>query len=229
MSSSNSKGYTVEGNEGGLLPGTGKARSDWVIAWFTWFFGIDAKDNPSYVQSNYGDRSIDYNQGRYPPQFADEKGKVYFLAGAAGTKFTTRSIIPYDTWQCILVPVYIMSACPEEFPSLDAHGLRELVDKDVAGVNLDDQKSIHVTLDEVDIPKSKIEQIKIYDPFDVPLPDENILNLDMSSTKMITNGYWVFLDPDRIEPGEHTLYVLGKSKNYITDTTYNLTVRGKKK
>ena len=50
-------------------------------------------------------------------------------------------------------------------------GLRELVDKDVAGVNLDDQKSIHVTLDEVDIPKSKIEQIKIYDPFDVPLPD----------------------------------------------------------
>ena len=160
-----------------------------------------------------------------------KRAKSIFLQEAAGTKFTTRSIIPYDTWQCILVPVYIMSACPEEFPSLDKPGLlQDLVDKDVAGVNLDDQKSIHVTLDEVDIPKSEIEQIKIYDPpFPVPLPDENILNLDMPFTKMITNGYWVFLDPDKIGPGEHTLYVLGKSKNYVTETTYNLTIRGKKK
>jgi hypothetical protein len=226
--SSSSIGYTVPGPPDKLLQGTGKPKNDWVIAWHAWFLGIGTNDNPSYGVPGYGDRSVDYNQGRYPPQFQDEKGKVYFLAGAAGTKFTTRSIIPYDTWQCILVPVYLMSGSLKEFPGLDELGLQKLVDDDFAGAKLGDKDSINATIDGQDLTGS-IEQVKIYTPFSVSLPDDNILRIGDLSIEMITNGYWLFLDPESLGPGEHILYVLGKSKTYVTETTYNLTIRGKKK
>lgn len=221
MSKSDKK-YAIPGEPNQNLRGTGKPKVDWVKAWHHWFFGIDAKDNPSYGPSDYGDRTIDYNQGRYPPQFASADGKVYFLAGAAGTAFTTRSIIPADTWQSILVPVYTMSACHEEFPSLNDVELKQLVTDDVNGAT-----TRKATLDGDDI-TSEIQQIEIFESFPVPLPDENILNLDVTLPNMITKGYWLFLDPEQVGLGEHILYVLGKSKNYVTETTYNLTIRGKK-
>src|ERR1700693_136416 len=191
--------YTIGGAPTQTLRGTEKSKSEWVIAWHRWFFGIEAKDNPSYGPYDYSGRSIYYNQGRYPPEYADTKGKVYFLAGAAGTTFTTRSIIPYDSWQCIVVPVYTMSASADEFPSLSPADLKNLVEKDVQGATEPNFGELKAELDGRGLPRNEIEQIIIYEPFTVGLPDENILNVDVPYTKMITNGYWMFLDPEQID------------------------------
>jgi hypothetical protein len=199
---------------------TNKNKTEWVQVWHHWFFGIESKDNPSYGPSDYGNRSIDYNQGRIPADWPPQTGrKVYFLAGAAGTQFTTRSIIPAGGWQCIIVPVYIMTASRDEFPSVE--DLPKFVKNDVDGT-----KTRKATLDGQSIPDDRIERIQIYEPFTVGLPDENILDLDTPSTDMISDGYWIFLDPKQILAGDHILSVLGQSPNYLSDTTYNLCIKG---
>jgi hypothetical protein len=217
-------GYTLkEGAKPGRMD-----KTDWIKAWHQWFFSIEEKNHPSYSVSDYSVRSNDYNQGRIPSGDnwpSDAKNKVWFLAGIQGTSSKTRSIIPSGSWECILVPVYVMSASEDEFPKLSMDQLKDLVKKDVDGVNKEPNLFV-ATLDGSISLSNDIERMPIYEPFKIHnIPQENILGLDVDSTTMISDGYWIYLDLGTISPGDHILHIRGEAPNYISDTTYNLSVR----
>jgi len=210
------KSYTIQGM--GNVGTTKVQKRDWVRAWCNWFFGIEEDEHPSY-----SNQSNDNKQGRTPYGFPqDAEGKVWFLAPAHVTTILTRSIIR-GSWESILFPVYFMGASQDEFPGLSLDALRRLVKEDVDGF---ETSSCVASLDRnIDLRES-IERICITDSFfDVLLPDENILQLDINSTKTICDGYWLFLDLGAILPGDHVLHIRGEAPNYFSDTTYALVNR----
>jgi hypothetical protein len=210
---------TLKGGPNESLSDSGVTKVQWVQAWNQWFFGIEPDQHPSFGAGDYAQRKIDYNQGRYPTGFPEiAQGKVYFFAGAMGTGFVTRSVIPAGSWKCILVPVYNRSASHDEFPSVD--DLKSFVTEDVEAA------SKEASLDGKKIPEEKIERVSALEDFTIYLPEENILDLDKHSTEMICDGWWLFLNPIELGPGDHILNVKGATSIYTTDTTYNLCIRG---
>jgi hypothetical protein len=223
----------------------GLDRSDWIVPWWNWFYSIEEKDHPSYT-SNYGVRSNDYNQGRLPYIWSDDKkgiwsddkkGKVWFLAGAYGTTSSVRSIIPVGDWEAIVAPAYVMGASKQEFPSLSDAQIQKLVEDDVNGVkpkgkNTDGTPHLQATFDGKDY-TSGLERIKwdVCNWFKVTnIPQENILGLDdVDSIDMVSDGIWMFLNMSNIPAGDHKLHLRGEAPNYISDMTFNLTIRGKPK
>jgi len=199
-----------------------KQLSDWIQCWWEWFYSIEEKEHPVYA-SEYKVRSNDYNQSRVPPNWDDNtKKKVWFLAGAYGTQSTTRSVIPEGEWS-ILAPAYNMGASEQEFPSLSREKIQSLVEEDVNGAT-----ELDANLDGKNL-TNKLKRVKWKESggwFKVRgIAAENILALDdTDSIDMISDGQWLWLKP--LPPGDHQLHLSGKSKNYKSDITFNLTVRG---
>ena len=204
----------------------GKPINAWIERWWNWYYSIEEKEHPSYSSSsNYGIRNNDYNQGRTPRDWGENAEKrVWFLAGAYGTNSMLKSIIPAteteENWS-ILAPAYNMGVSKAEFPSLDSRELEKLLKDDVDGA-----KDLKVTLKSSEGIKdlsNELQRIET-DWFDVSnIPEENILALDVDHINMKSDGYWIFLE---LAPGEHILQLYGKSDNYESDMTFNLTVRG---
>lgn len=205
-----------------------KPLNEWVQNWFRWFLSIGEEENPAYSSSDYT-RKNDYDQGRVLYGWPDEaKNKVWFLAGAHGGSSRTRSIIPQGNDWHILVPAYIMSGSIPEFPKLNKEQIKTLVEDDVnaVGKNAADAKKkgrLKATLDGQDL-TDRLQRIET-DWFTVNgIPDDNIYDLEVDSIEMMTIGYWFFLAP--LKPGDHLVSVHGEAPNYMTDMTFNLTVRG---
>lgn len=209
----------------------GQPRQDWTKAWWQWFYSIEEKNHPAFASADYNTRNNDYNQGRVPFDWPeDAKNKVWFLAGAYGSEIKSRSIIPAGQWEGIFAPAYNMGASVEEFPSMSKDQILDLVRDDVDGVGTDindaiQKGNLEATLDGEDY-TANLERIKTYDWFKVNLVQENVLDLDVDSLSMISDGYWICVNPP---PGDHILRLRGKSKNYNSDMTFNLTVRGPSK
>jgi hypothetical protein len=198
----------------------------WIKNWWNWYFSIEEYNHPSYA---YGFRKNDVLQGRRPHEIwpgpsPPPEADVWFLAGSYGIAGETRTIMPAG-FRKILASPYNMSGSHEEFPSLTDREIQRLVEDDVDKIT--DKLA---TLDGHDITHS-LERKKwdFTGWFPVShIPEENILGLDVEGINMMSDGWWLFLDENDLQPGDHVLRLKGESPVYKTDTKYNITVRGPK-
>ena len=61
-------------------------------------------------------------------------------------------------------------------------------------------------------------------PFDIILPDNNVIEATPGHTRAVSDGYWVFLQP--LAPGKHKICAIGSCSSGKTkvDVTFNVNV-----
>jgi hypothetical protein len=126
-------------------------------------------------------------------------GPVWFLAGTLQGQAERSCTIPAA--KAILFPVINFEASVAEG---DGTTEEELAAR--AKFEMDQITDIRATISRTNT--DELKQYRVKSPlFNVTLPDDNVLGLPAQTTKMISEGYWLFLRP--LEPGKYDLNSFG--------------------
>jgi hypothetical protein len=164
----------------------GLTYADWTARWWQWVLSIAKIENPLIDETGKNCAN-------------GQSGPVWFLAGALEGSAERSCTIPAD--KAILFPVINVEASvaegdgstEEELSACVKFEMDQITDMRaiISGTNLDELK-----------------QYRIQSPlFNVTLPADNVLGLPAQSTKMMSEGYWLFLKPPK--PGIYNLYSFG--------------------
>jgi hypothetical protein len=164
----------------------GRTYAEWTARWWQWVLSIAKTENPLVDQN--GKNCVN-----------NQSGPVWFLAGALKGSAERSCTIPAD--KAILFPVINVEASvaegdgstEEELSARVKFEMDQITDMQamISGTNLDELK-----------------QYRIQSPlFNVTLPADNVLGLPAQTTKMMSEGYWLFLKP--LKPGNCDLYSFG--------------------
>jgi hypothetical protein len=165
----------------------GRSYSEWTAKWWQWVLGIPKSESP--VIDNTGKNSA-----------KNQMGPVWFLAGTLQGQAERSCTIP--SAKAILFPVINFEASVAEG---DGTTEEELAAR--AKLEMDQITDIRATISGSNI-AYELKHYRIKSPlFNVTLPDDNVLGLPAQTTKMISEGYWLFLRP--LEPGDYSLYSFG--------------------
>ena len=164
----------------------GRTYAEWTAKWWQWVLALPKTENPLVGDTG---KDCTNNQG----------GPVWFLAGTLQGQAERSCIIPAD--KAILFPVINFEASvaendgttQEELAARAKFEMDQIIDMRamINGINIDELKQYRVQSP----------------PFNVTLSMDNVLGLPAQTTKMISEGYWIFLRP--IEPGKYDLYSFG--------------------
>ncbi|HJU84890.1 MAG TPA: hypothetical protein VJ551_00210 [Nitrososphaeraceae archaeon] len=164
----------------------GRTYAEWTAKWWQWALSIPKTENP-LVDENGESCAINQN------------GPVWFLAGTLKGPAERSCTIPVD--RAILFPVINFEASVAEG---DGTKDEELVAR--AKFEMDQITNIRAMICGTSV--NELKQYRIQSPpFNVTLPADNVLGLPAQTTKMISEGYWLFLKP--LEPGNYDLYSFG--------------------
>jgi hypothetical protein len=164
----------------------GRTYAEWTARWWQWVLSIPKTNNPLIDENG---RNCANNQS----------GPVSFLAGTLKGPAERSCTIPAD--KAILFPVINFEASVAEG---DGTTDEELAAH--AEFEMDQITNMHAMISGINI--NELKQYRIQSPpFNVTLPIENVLGLPAQTTKMISDGYWLFLKP--LEPGTYDLYSFG--------------------
>ena len=170
----------------------GLAYSQWIVKWWRWLLSIPKKNSPVLDLSGelVSERQVDPN--------------VWFLAGTLGGHAFRRSNVPLG--KAVLMPIINYESSFADEPGLTTE--EQLTVK--CKTEIDDIMDLWFSIDGLRF--EDLSQYRIRSPlFDVDLCDNNILNLDKLTTKMISDGYWVFLKP--LKTGSHKLISSGSCRS----------------
>jgi hypothetical protein len=177
----------------------------WTVRWWRWLLSLPKGSNPALDMS-----------GGYSEQRQDDPN-VWFLAGTFGGLVERKCKIP--SGKAILLPVINYECSFEEEPLITTKiGLESKCKSEI-----DDIKDVSFLIDET--PLTDLSLYRIHSPlFSIHLQDNNVLGLQPCSTKMISDGFWVFLRPLTI--GRHQIRSFGscRSGKIRIGVTYNLYV-----
>jgi hypothetical protein len=178
----------------------------WIVKWWLWILSIPKERNPVFDNSGIYtvERQCDPN--------------VWFLSGTFGGSVVRKCKIPLG--RAILIPVINYECSFVDEPSINTARELELKCKS----EIDDIKNLSFRIDQFQT--NDLTPYRIRSPlFDVYLGEKNILGVDPIQTKMISDGYWIFLKPLRI--GRHLLTSSGscQSGKIMIGTKYELYVR----
>lgn len=184
--------------------------SEWTAKWWQWAFSTPREANP--VLDEDGKNCA---QG--------QSGPVWFLAGTFGGSVVRECTIPAE--KSIMFPILNSECSYAEFPNLKTES--EL--RDCAKTFQDQVTQIETTIDGVGL--QGLEKYRVQSPlFNLTLPENNALGIQVPSTQAVSDGNWVFLKP--LTPGKHEIHSSGSSvdftttstNTFATETTYHLTV-----
>jgi hypothetical protein len=184
--------------------------SEWTAKWWQWAFSTPKQVNP--VLDEDGKNCA---QG--------QSGPVWFLAGTFGGSVVRECTIPAE--KSIMFPILNSECSYAEFPNLKTES--EL--RDCAKTFQDQVTQIEATIDGVGL--QGLEKYRVQSPlFNLTLPENNALGIQVLSTQAVSDGNWVFLKP--LTPGKHEIHFRGSSvdftttstNTFATETTYHLTV-----
>ena len=181
----------------------GRTYADWTASWWQWVLSIPKIDNPLLDQNG---KNCANNQS----------GPVWFLAGTLQGQTERSCTIPAD--KAILFPVINYEASVAEG---DGTTEEELAAR--AKFEMDQITDIRATISRINI--DELKQYRVKSPlFNVTLPDDNVLGLPAQTTKMISEGYWLFLRP--LEPGKYDLNSFGSclAGRIKIGVSYHLTI-----
>jgi hypothetical protein len=177
----------------------------WTVRWWRWLLSLPKGINPALDMS-----------GRYSEQRQDDPN-VWFLAGTFGGHVERKCRIP--SGKAILMPVINYECSFAEEPLITTKiGLESKCKSEI-----DDIKDVSFMIDETLL--CDLSPYRIRSPlFSIQLQDDNVLGLEPCSTKMISDGFWIFLRPLII--GRYHVRSFGscRSGKIRIGVTYNLYV-----
>jgi hypothetical protein len=187
----------------------GLTLSQWTIKWWRWLLSIPKDKNPAIDISgtNLSDSQSDPN--------------VWFLAGTLGGTAMRSCKIPFG--KAIVMPVINYRYSFSDTPGINTEkGLTLKCKKEI-----DDIKNLSFQIDDMFV--NDLSSYRISTPlFDVHLGEnnieKNILCDNPFDTKMVSDGYWIFLKP--LTVGLHKLVSSGscQSGKITIATNYDLFV-----
>jgi len=181
---------------------------DWTAKWWQWALSIPKEYSPL---SNDGGMNAPFGQS----------GPVWFLAGTFGGKVSRACKIPVG--KAILFPVSNHESSFSEFPNLKT----EIELKACSKEDIDKVTTLVVKVDGIVLPEFTLKTCRLQSSlFDIVLPQNNVLGLPPGSTKAVSDGYWVFLQP--LSEGTHDIYFMGSCRTDAlrTEVSYHIEVIG---
>jgi hypothetical protein len=171
--------------------------------------GIPLEDNPGFNETGA-------NCGFM------QDGPVFFLMGSAGGS-VTRNECSVPSGKILFFPLLTISYYQIHETE---RGLRGFLQSFIRSA-----RELHVSIDGIDI-----ADLVSLDPHDSPLravspdgffpviaPENNVFGgVPGQSYNTAADGFYLMVAP--LSPGQHTIRFGGVSRNFATDTTYNLTV-----
>lgn len=164
----------------------GRTYAEWTARWWQWVLALARTRNP-LVDEN--DKNCANNQG----------GPVWFLAGTLKGQAERSCTIPAD--KAILFPVINFEASVAE-----GDGTTEEELAGCAKFEMDQISNMRAMISDTNV--NELKQYRIQSPlFNVTLPADNVLGLPAQTTRMISEGFWLFLKP--LAPGKYNLHSFG--------------------
>ena len=164
----------------------GRTYGEWTARWWQWVLSIARNENP--VVDENGSNCAN-----------NQSGPVWFLTGTLKGHAERSCIIPAD--KAILFPVINVEASVAEGDGT--------TDEELAArtkFEMDQITDMRAMISGTNV--NELKQYRIQSPpFNVTLPADNVLGVPAQTTKMISEGYWLFLHP--LEPGNYDLHSFG--------------------
>jgi hypothetical protein len=164
----------------------GRTYAEWTARWWQWVLSIAKTENPLVDEDG---KNCANNQS----------GPVWFLAGTLKGPAERSCTLPAD--KAILFPVINVEASVAEGDGTTEEELAACVKFEMDQIT--DMRAM--------ISGTNVNELKQYriqsPPFNVTLPADNVLGLPSQTTKMMSEGYWLFLKP--LEPGNYDLNSFG--------------------
>jgi hypothetical protein len=183
--------------------------SEWTAKWWQWAYSMPEAANP--VVDDTGKNCAN-----------NQTGPVWFLAGTGGGAVTRQCTIPAD--KGILIPIINVECDTASDPSGTEADLRSC-----AKADQDQVIAKELTIDGVNI--GNLDSYRFQSPlFNLTYPENNIAGVAPQTTKAISDGFWLLLEP--LSPGSHEIHfkaALGDptaigTVNFALDVRYLLTV-----
>jgi hypothetical protein len=181
----------------------GRTYAEWTARWWQWVLSISKTENPVVDQVGKNCAS-------------NQSGPVWFLAGALKGHAERSCVIPAD--KAVLFPVINVEASVAEGDGTTEEALAARVK-----FEMDQITDMHVMINGTNV--NELKQYRIQSPpFNVTLRPDNVLGLSAQNTKMISEGYWLFLKP--LEPGRYDLNSFGSclAGRIKIGVSYHLTI-----
>ncbi len=177
--------------------------AEWTARWWKWVLSIPKAENP-LVDEN-GENCAN-----------NQSGPVWFLAGTLKGSAERSCTIPAD--KAILIPVINYEASVAEG---DGTTDEELAAR--AKFEIDQITNMQAMFSGANVKELKKYRVQS-PPFNVILPADNVLGLPAQTTKMMSEGYWLFLKP--LEPGKYDLHSFGSclAGRIKIGSSYHLTI-----
>jgi hypothetical protein len=157
----------------------GLSYGDWTVKWWKWILQIPKSINPLFDKDG---------KNAYLNQI---HGKVFFLCQTleSSGKFPLRTVkIPKES--SIFMPVINWVSVLGEDGETDEQLLR------VARQRMDVVKDLHIHINKIALTTDTLKKFRTQSPFmDVLLPENNIFGQPSGQTRMVSDGYWIFLRP----------------------------------
>lgn len=183
----------------------GRTYAEWTARWWHWVLSIAKTENPLVDEDGKNCAS-------------NQSGPVWFLAGTLKGHAERSCAIPAD--KAILFPVINVEA---SFAEGDGTTDEELAAR--TKFEMDQITDIRAMISGTNV--DELKQYRIQSPlFDVTLPTDNVLGLPAQTTKMMSEGYWLFIRPP-LEPEEYDLYSFGSclAGRIKIGISYHLTIK----
>lgn len=177
--------------------------AEWTARWWKWVLSIPKTENPL----------VDENGKNCTNK---QSGPVWFLAGTLKGSAERSCTIPAD--KAILTPVINYEASVAEGDGT--------TDKELAArvkFEMDQITNMQAMFNGTNV--KELKQYRIQSPpFNVTLPADNVLGLPAQTTKMMSEGYWLFLKP--LEPGKYDVDSFGSclAGRIKIGSSYHLTI-----
>jgi hypothetical protein len=186
----------------------GLSYAGWTAKWWDWMISAPLPSNPIVDET-----------GEYCS--VGQSGPVWYLGGTVGGSADRRCAIPEG--KAILFPI-INSMCDfagEPTISSEAGLLA------CAKTDTDQAINMRATIDGIDLKSSRVQSTLS----DITFPENNIYGAPSGDTQMVSDGYWVFLQP--LPKGDHQLSFSGETATspalgisaFATSVNYDILVQ----
>jgi hypothetical protein len=188
----------------------GLTYGEWTAKWWQWAYSMPEEDSPIVDENG---RNCANNQS----------GPVWFLAGTGGGAVTRECTIPSD--KGILIPIINVECDSAAGPAAETEA--EL--RSCAKADQDTVITKEITIDGANI--GNLDSYRFQSPlFNLTYPENNIAGIAPQTTKAVSDGFWILLEP--LPPGTHEVHfkaALGDptaigTTNFALDVRYLLTV-----
>jgi hypothetical protein len=183
----------------------GKTWGEWTMEWWKWALSLPKDQNP--ITDTTGANASN-----------NQSGPVWFLAGTFGGMAERTCEVPGG--MSIFFPISCNETSYAECPSFKT--VEEL--RTFAKADIDQVKTIMTTVDGQRLPVSDLRRLES-PPFELDLPEGNVLGAPPGRTKSASDGYWVFLKP--LPGGRHEVHFFSSCRigTQWIEAWYHLIVR----